>query len=71
MEQVNKPKYPTFQDKYGQGPAQAPTFEADRPEQPTAPQQNLNPWAAVQAPEQEQAPMQVELAPRPWEYSGK
>lgn len=67
-------KYPTFQDKYGQLAPQDPTFEQNKaPEEMQAPQEmpQQNPWAAIQKPQMQMEPQQVELAPRQWEYTGK
>lgn len=69
-------KYPTFQDKYGQLAPQDPTYEQNKspemaPAQPQAPQEKPNPWAAIQKPDVQMEPQQVELAPRQWEYTGK
>ncbi len=63
------PKYPTFQDKYGQAVSQSQDTSFEQNRQPTqAPQQN--PWSQLNAPTQEEAP-QVQLAPQPWEYTGR
>ena len=73
MEQVNKPKYPTFQDKYGQLAPQDQTFEQNRAPEEDKSTPALNPWSTVMQENnqpQEEIP-EVQLAPRQWEYSGK
>lgn len=67
MEQA--PKYPTFQDKYGQIAQQQDTsFEQNK--QPTeTPPANLNPWASLGQIEQD--PIQLEMPSKKWEFTGR
>ena len=67
MEQT--PKYPTFQEKYGQAVQQQDTsFEQNK--QPTPqPQQDFNPWASLGQIEQEPVPLQIQS--KKWEFTGR
>lgn len=72
MDQIAPPKYPTFQDKYGQLAPTDQTYEQSKAPADGPPAQSMNPWAMMQGqPQEPMAPPEVQLAPKPWEYTGK
>lgn len=64
------PKYPTFQDKYGQAASQQQETSFEQNKQPAQPEQtNFNPWASIGQIEQE--PIQLEMPSKKWEFDGR